>query len=528
MGGPGLHQKVPLRNYLGLTLIDKEEIVFENFGTYDSFSGSFVLFDVKQEHIDKLKTLQTMISDTLGKKIGLKVGILNELPRRTGLNNPGTNAANLSVAYLLLTGQIELSDLKDFQNISATLETDKRDLLVSVAKRFHSIWLGRKSAGFGVLANMVSFPDILVYNPRANYPVLPLRNIFKPEVAGELPFDIVIIGTSDRYDIDFSLRRYDEVGDLFSISDSDVKQFEEAFKIDEPRAKNFSVELRKSYFQAVSETGLAAAIVAGKFIENPNIENQKLCLQVFNSSYDMINLFGQNFSRKEKVHSFIRKYFHEVQPDIPFALTTGITNNLILVTPKDSTREYLDKLIEYVNSKISFEISLPFISWLDENDEEGVVVEKWDKIRLQPTYLPSGCLYLYSLAVMETNVSLVAIDNRETLETEYDILLDEDDKRIYVNGKRVTSRELPTVAATINLFTCLFSASDLTVSSFDLPDQSYFIDRNELQSKIVSPLKIYVEKTLGKHLNLKISGNIADYKVTLFSSDLKIGLIKRI
>ena len=528
IGGPGLHQKVPLRNYLGLRIVEGAEITFESYGTYDYFTNSFVNFDIKREHIDKLKILQRMISEKLGKKIGLKAGVLNELPRRTGLNNPGSNAANLTVSYLLLTNQIEENDLIEFQNNSSSMLEEKRELIKETARYFHSLWLGRNSAGFGVLSNMVSSSDILVYNPKAKFPVLPLRDIFKQEMVGELPFDVVIIGTSDRYDIDFSLKTYDEVGDLFSITDQDVIKFEEAFMIDETRAKNFSVKLRKSYFEALSETGLASVIVLGKFIENPSIENQKICLQVLNSSSEMINIFGQNFSRKDIVHSFIKKYFHDVHPDMPFALTTGITNNLLLITPRESMRNSLDGLISYVSRKINFDISMPLISWIDENDDDGVIVEKWSLNGIKPNYLPNNCLYLFGVKELETSVSVMAIDNREGLESQFDLLFDEDDKKIYVNGNKVTSKELPTVAATISLFGQLLESDNFTVSSNYLPAQSYFADRNELQSKILSPLKLFIKKELHKHLSLKISGTLAEYSVCLYSSDISIGFIRRV
>ncbi len=527
VGGPGLHQKVPLRNYLGVKIIEKNDIIFENYGTYDYFTNSFIILDVKKENIGKLRLLREMISLKLGREIGLSVGILNEIPRRTGLNNPGTNAANLTAAYLLLTEQITARDLDDFQNLTVDFDSKKRNLIKATAKKFHSVWLNRKSAGFGVLSSLVNRSDILVYNPAADYPVVPIAEIFSQESFQELPFDVVIIGTSDRYDIDFSLRKYDEVGNIFSITNEDVTKFDKGFGLDEPEIDDFPAALCKSYFDVASTTGLATVIAVGKFIKDPSIENQRICLQLFNSSYDMINLFGQNFSRKNKVHSFVKKYYYEVLSDMPFAITTGITNNLALVTPKESSRQDLSALVGYLERKLGFDISYPYISWIDDSDNKGAVVEKWDDQGIQAAYIQRNCLNLYSVHTMDVIPMVTAIDNREGLEKTYDILFDEDDKKIFINGKKVTSKELPTVAATLSLFNLLTQTEDFEISSEKLPDQSYFQDRNELQSKIVSPLRIYVEKELNKHINLKISGTLSEYKVTLFPSDISVGVIRR-
>ncbi len=527
VGGPALHQKIPLRNYLGVSIIDGDAINFENYGTFDYYTEQFVRLDLKREYIDKIKALQKKTSDYLGRKVGLKVGILNEIPRRTGLNNPGTNASNLTATFLLLSGQLKPKGLSMFQDDLFLVEEKTRKKIIETAKEFHAMWLGRKSSGFGVLANMVNRPDILVYNPESEKPVLAINDIFQPEVPNDLPFDVVIVGTSDRYDIDFSLRKYDEVENIFSITDADVLRLEKAFCLDNKTKDGFPVALRKSYYSAVNVTGLATVIAVGKFIENPNMENQKMCLQLLNSSYDIINLFGQNFIRKDKVHSLIKKYFHEVLADMPFAITTGITNNLLLVTPRESVRDTLPGLEKYLKSRLNFDISFPFISWTDENDAEGVVIEKWCEYNLSPSYVPKNCLYLYTIRPQEMIPEVIAIDNRELLENDFDILFDEDDKKIYIKGVKVTSRELPTVAATISLFGQLMISDNFVVKSDDLPNQSYFLDRNELQSKIISPLRIYVEKSLGKHLNLKINGRLSEFKVSIFPSDIKIGFIKR-
>jgi hypothetical protein len=528
VGGPGLHQKVPLRNYLGIKITDSGEIVFENFGTYDCYQDKFVTLEIKNEHINKLKLLQTKISKYLGRTVGLNVGVLNELPRRTGLNNPGANAANLTVAYLLITEQITYKDLDMFQNINHLLDKNKLSLIKDTAKEFHREWLGRKNAGFGVFSSMVNKSDVLVYNPEADYPVLAIGDIFKPEIAKDFPFDVVTIGTSDRYDIDFSIRKYDEVGDIFPITNSDVASYNKAFGTSKSNDDNFMAKLKQDYFNTIGSTGLAVAITIGKSVEGYSSETLRSCLRLFDSSYDLVNLFGQNYKRKNVVHTLVNKYLSNSMPDMPFAIATGVTNNLSIITVKEYSRDIMTELGKYLKSNLDFDISYPYISWLDDNDEDGSVIEKWDNAKIRPKYIPSDCLYLYSVNFIDKTTNVKSVDNRDGLENNFDILFDEDDKKIYIKGKKITSNELPTVKATISLLDQIVNSDNFEISSDKLPNLSYFHDRNELQSKIVSPLKIIAEQKLGKHLNIKISGSLSEYKIILYPSDISIGIIKRV
>lgn len=65
VGGPALHQKIPLRNYLGISIIEGDAIIFDNYGTFDYYTEHFVSLDLKREYIDKIKNLQKKISGFL-------------------------------------------------------------------------------------------------------------------------------------------------------------------------------------------------------------------------------------------------------------------------------------------------------------------------------------------------------------------------------------------------------------------------------------------------------------------------------
>jgi len=74
VGGIGIHQKIPLRNYLGIRINKNGKISYESFGTYNIFSGDFEKKSTPQELKDKIEFLQAAFNKQNNKNIGLEKG----------------------------------------------------------------------------------------------------------------------------------------------------------------------------------------------------------------------------------------------------------------------------------------------------------------------------------------------------------------------------------------------------------------------------------------------------------------------
>lgn len=82
------------------------------------------------------------------------------------------------------------------------------------------------------------------------------------------------------------------------------------------------------------------------------------------------------------------------------------------------------------------------------------------------------------------------------------LLLDMVDNRIYINGKKVTSDDLFSQSATIEILTVLIANLGNDIPNKNLPSSSYSKNKNEMLGKIVLPLVELVEKELGEKLPL--------------------------
>jgi len=527
-GGLGLHYKIPMRNFVGIKVNDSGNLTYRHYGTRDVFADKFIdtvpLDNISEKFnyfLDRCKVFK-------GENFGAEIGILNEIPRRHGLNNPGANAANLAIAFLLLTDQINENILNLYQFGDNALAEHDAALIEKTAKEFHEQWIGPNNSGFGALACLRHTGAPIAYQMNTKPTVKPLNEVFKFSSLKEIPYDIVVIGTADRSEIDFNLRSYDQIPNTFQLEKSDIDCLRNAgFVIDELQ-DNDNDFINNQYRRAIDASALASTVFMGHFLQDNSTNNQNRFFYSLNNSYSSLGLVDNNFSRKAKISVFIQDYFFSNLPDIPFALTTSIANHLVLFVIKEHFRDKLPDLISHLEEKVNFPISYPYISWRDGIEENGLIVEQWEDHGIMSDYLPNYSMYLKILNPLSSTTKLKHLNSREDKIIEsFDIIFDMDDKKVLVKGQKLTSKDLPSVPATNNLIDLLLSKHNLIVDSSELPEMSYFQDRNELQSKIVSPLRELTEKYLGRALNIKITGEITNFKVSLLPSSLAIALIKR-
>jgi hypothetical protein len=82
------------------------------------------------------------------------------------------------------------------------------------------------------------------------------------------------------------------------------------------------------------------------------------------------------------------------------------------------------------------------------------------------------------------------------------LLLDIVDNRIFINGKKVTSDDLHSQSATIEILKILIKNLGNDISNKDLPISSYSKNKNEMLGKIVIPLIELVAKEMNSKLPL--------------------------
>jgi len=103
------------------------------------------------------------------------------------------------------------------------------------------------------------------------------------------------------------------------------------------------------------------------------------------------------------------------------------------------------------------------------------------------------------------------------------LLLDPINNEIWVKGEKLDSKQIPTTVSAIKIVKTLLEKIGREVKNDKLPDSTYAEDRNEFQSKIISPLNKVLRQKLGKDLPLVIHGSLEEFHVKI-SSELPFAI----
>ncbi len=108
------------------------------------------------------------------------------------------------------------------------------------------------------------------------------------------------------------------------------------------------------------------------------------------------------------------------------------------------------------------------------------------------------------------------------------LLLDTLHNKIYLNGEKLTSQDIHSQTATIEIMKLLIRHLWQEIINKQLPASTYSKNKNEMVSKIVFPLIDLVEKKTGKKIHLICKGSLYDFYLKLNPSDVDIAIVTRI
>jgi hypothetical protein len=128
----------------------------------------------------------------------------------------------------------------------------------------------------------------------------------------------------------------------------------------------------------------------------------------------------------------------------------------------------------------------------------------------------------------EKMTALCPKEKIDATRSDFDLLLDGSQGKVFVHGEALTSADIKSAKQTIDIFERLFASPANEVRGAELPESSYRSDRNQMDSKIIRPLVSSVRERIGKKLGLEIHGGLgSQYVVRLIPNDtLRIGMVK--
>lgn len=125
-----------------------------------------------------------------------------------------------------------------------------------------------------------------------------------------------------------------------------------------------------------------------------------------------------------------------------------------------------------------------------------------------------------------TNGKMIVWDCDKLLENQKKwLLLDTLNNRIYLDGQKLTSQDLHSQSATIEILKMLLENPGKEISNKNLPISSYSKNKNDMLGKIVWPLLSLVEEKTWKKLPLICKGSLYDFTIKLQHSDIEMTIL---
>lgn len=183
---------------------------------------------------------------------------------------------------------------------------------------------------------------------------------------------------------------------------------------------------------------------------------------------------------------------------------------ILIVTPHGGLQAHFSQLLTHLQTTVRPGITVEWTSWRDGFDTAGARLEHAPQLEITHPLM------------REAKTKLSTLDTHSA-----DFVFDEIRGRVWCGGKMVTARELPSQKMAVTLFAMLLAAPDGVITNDQLPPSSYTSYRNELQSKVIGPLRRLAEKRLHKELLLTIAGSLTKFTISRGHDDVTMTIRQR-
>lgn len=576
-GGPAIMQKLPLRSYAGLELVDRPEITIDSYYAYEPSLQQFVYINWPTYESGRLVEFINQEFTVKKNKLsaGLHIHAIDEAPPGRGLNSSGAFAASLAAVLHMWIGDLTSQDVDKWIKYASTeqLMKDKKfRRVVATAWKIENIYHSDAASGAGWAAAIVC----------SNYPVFFMTEyrVGDWDDHGQARFPVNPAGRTEIFDsMEFVVRRLDEIfpvkehfgfpidyGLISTGRAKDIATLKASNKINTRIIKSISQFVREEvapHLASLPDSTLHQnRIIQGGWetlwwaaITGPltaiTLSNLKLFRMFYNDTYSeaTVTSFLHNLHNYdhwlyvlgtigEGIKPVLRAFRSSIDPQ-PFSPLHGIKitgagkvgGDFLFAVPTGTIREQIGAKILALHKKFNNKlIALDYANWLDGYGKEGLKIEQNLPAEAYSSFVSPG-----SIQVIQFNYDgpprhyLVKGSEYKKLINQSDLIVDLIDEKVIVGGKVPTSKELPSATATVQVVSRLLQSPDGFITSGMLPRSSYSNNRNDMQSKILTPLNKLLQKRLGKTLPIELHGGYSNFHLRLaLPADFSVVIAKRV
>ena len=555
--GVSIKQKIPLRIYMGYTRTSGSKVKLNKISYLDTNDQSFIqtnILEYAPYFTDLQKEIQKQYGHIAENSWGVEINILSELPRGVGLGFGSIIPLLLSILLNRLGGTINPGD------ILTAKQSNINDLLQNTTSVFAKIFEDALTLDKHMY-NMLSSGTKLASFFDAHYPVVSFSEDFDKNA----PYAHI---TSNRF---FWFRMNDLFTDLGDVPYSPIdygilysgkpvllEQIAgEQYNNNSLTAKDIVDEFSwlfgdhleqlplntrpKFYKHLVGAPIDEFSLTYGKLMGTISLKILLFMSKMYRNGYAEDNVHGlldslRKFRQGDCVtrhssYTFLRfiKVIIKSFPGSHINLALSPNDStimwwcLLFAMPLEEFRKSILDAFEHTQQEFT-EAKFLYANWIDGIESEGVRVEQDLKADVYSEFLESS-----NCVMRRTSGKVVIADCDDSIANHQSgLLLDTLHNKIYINWEKLTSQDLHSQSATIEIIKMLMQHLWEEVHNKVLPMSSYSKNKNEMVSKIVIPILELVERKLHKKLPLICKGSLYDFYMKLNKSDIEIAIISRL
>ena len=165
-----------------------------------------------------------------------------------------------------------------------------------------------------------------------------------------------------------------------------------------------------------------------------------------------------------------------------------------------------------------------YMSWRDGNSADGAMLHHDVKWRLFSPLIPKNSVrYQWCDGVTYLHTHHY-ISSAKT----WRVLLDTIYGKIYINGTKLTSKDLPSQKAVVDLMMSLLQEAWGTVRSHLLLRSAYSMNKNDMKGKVIVPFQKLIKVHFDRELLIRCTWSLYDFEVSLGNGYDLFDVVKKI
>lgn len=534
-GGPAIVNLFPRKIFLGFSKIKEKKVIFDSYFYYENEEKSFRecsgdLFSsiYGQEKFDEW--YQYLLEQ--GFDSGLKINILTEVPLDTSAGVQGNVAYLFSLATFLFLEKINEKHVRGWKEEGLSLRlSDKKfmELLyfswsfdaflngyfVSGVHSFTASLFEKEPIVF--LKEGLIKPDFKNYldNQKIKFSALQIKSPSKG-----LGFDVAVVFSGKTKKTGQNVLKtmgYLEEREVF-IKEAQKFVFEDKFLLSKLKESN----LKDSYFQASKALSWEIVSALSGFLAGKK-DFEKYLFDSINNYQNIFSLLGI-LGEGEVLH-YIYNSLRDLKINFK-PIGSGGGGSLLLVDKYGELETKIVLLDKKLREKGLF-LEVYFFSNTDGWEVDGPTVEQFLSAGSRADHIKGRIFKGLSYDCAQNKEEELIFTDFEQVIKKNDFVIDLDSNKLFIKGKKITSKDLHSAKITVEILEKLINNDFHMLSAEQISVPSYR-DRYEIQSKVISPLIKLVKEKLGKKMPLEIKGELSRFNLKLGKANLKIVLGKEV